>query len=214
MLTSPVNGTHGQHPGPLMEVPVFNEMSMIKTVVLSVMFVVSLVGNTATLMQMYRKRRRRSTINTLILHLATADLIVTFFCNVTDAVWASTVQWYAGNAMCKLVKFVQVFGLYLSTYIIVIISIDRCLAILDPMSRNKAPRRVRTMIAVAWILSFLFSLPQVSCPCLLCSTVQCVYTVCVRVCACARVCVCVCVCMCVRALACEGVYARVCALIR
>ena len=144
-----------------MKVPVFNEMSMIKTVVLSVMFVVSLVGNTATLLQMYRKRRRRSTINTLILHLATADLIVTFFCNVTDAVWASTVQWYAGNAMCKLVKFVQVFGLYLSTYIIVIISIDRCLAILDPMSRNKAPRRVRAMIAVAWILSFLFSLPQV-----------------------------------------------------
>ena len=142
--------------------PTFNEMSMIKTVVLSLMFVISLIGNTATLIQMYRMRRRRSTINTLILHLATADLIVTFFCNVTDAVWASTVQWYGGNAMCKVVKFLQVFGLYLSTYIIVIISVDRCYAILDPMSRNNAAKRVRILIVLAWFLSALFSLPQVS----------------------------------------------------
>ena len=155
------NCSEGMH-GPPMERPTFNEMSLIKTIVLSVMFVISLIGNTATLVQMFRMRRRRSTINTLIMNLAVADLVVTFFCNVTDAVWASTVQWLAGNAMCKLVKFVQVFGLYLSTYIIVIISIDRCYAILDPMSRNSAPKRVRTLIILAWIFSALFSLPQVS----------------------------------------------------
>lgn len=141
--------------------PTFNDVLLIKTVVLSLMFVVSLVGNTATLAQMYRMRRRKSTINTLILHLAVADLVVTFFCNVTDAVWSSTIQWFAGNAMCKLVKFIQVFGLYLSTYIIVIVSLDRCFAILDPMSRNKAPRRVRIMVGTAWLGSVLVSLPQV-----------------------------------------------------
>ena len=141
--------------------PEFNKMAMIKTIVLSVMFVISLIGNTATLIQMFRMRRRKSTINTLIMHLATADLFVTFFCNVTDAVWASTVQWYAGTLMCKVLKFLQVFGLYLSTYIIVIIAVDRCMAILDPMSRNKAPQRVRNMIILAWLLSAFFSLPQV-----------------------------------------------------
>ncbi len=141
--------------------PTFNNMSLIKTSVLSAMFVVSLIGNTATLIQMYRMRRRRSTINTLILHLATADLVVTFFCFVTDAVWASTIQWYAGNAMCKIIKFLQVFGLYLSSYIVVIVSIDRAYAILDPMSKNKAPKRVRLLIIIAWLLSALFSSPQV-----------------------------------------------------
>ena len=55
----------------------------------------------------------------------------------------------------------EVFGLYLSTYIVVIISIDRCMAILDPLSKNRAPRRVKLMIVVAWTLSAVFSLPQV-----------------------------------------------------
>jgi len=55
----------------------------------------------------------------------------------------------------------QVFGLYLSTYIVVIISIDRCMAIMDPISKNRGPRRVKIMIAIAWILSAVFSVPQV-----------------------------------------------------
>ena len=88
--------------------PQFNRLSLIKTIVLWAMFAVAFTGNVATLTRMYRMRRRRSTINLLITHLATADLIVTFFCNVTDAVWTSTVQWLAGNAACKLIKFLQV----------------------------------------------------------------------------------------------------------
>lgn len=88
--------------------PQFNRMSLVRTIVLSTMFVVAFTGNMATLMRMYRMRRRRSTINLLITHLATADLVVTFFCNVTDAVWTATVQWLAGNAACKLIKFLQV----------------------------------------------------------------------------------------------------------
>jgi len=44
---------------------------------------------------------------------------------------------------------------------IVIISIDRCMAIMDPMSKNRGPRRVKVMIGVAWLLSVVLSLPQV-----------------------------------------------------
>ncbi|XP_064609272.1 gonadotropin-releasing hormone receptor-like [Liolophura sinensis] len=139
--------------------PTFDEVVMVKTVVLATMFVISFIGNVATVVQMFRVKRR-STINKLKLQLAAADLIVTFFCILVEAIWASTVQWKAGNAMCKIVKYMQIFGLYLSTYITVIISLDRCCAILDPMSRTKSPRRVRMMIIVSWVLSAFFSLPQ------------------------------------------------------
>jgi len=91
-----------------LEVPRADQLSVMQTVILSIMFVVALIGNSATLARMYRMRRRRSTINLLITHLATADLVVTFFCNITEAVWTSTVQWLAGNAACKIIKFMQV----------------------------------------------------------------------------------------------------------
>lgn len=77
-----------------------------------------------------------SSIDVLIGNLATSDLIVTFFCNVTDVVWALTVQWFAGNFACKLVKYLQLFGLYLSTYMVVTIALDRCCAVLDPLSTS------------------------------------------------------------------------------
>ncbi|CAG2248559.1 GNRHR [Mytilus edulis] len=141
--------------------PTFNEALMTRTIVFSLMFLMALIGNTATLIQMYRIRKRRSTINILIVNLAVADLLITFFIMGVDAAWASTVQWYAGNVMCKLVKFGTATGLLVSTYITVVISLDRCCVIMDPISRHKAPRRVKIMIVISWILSALFSLPQV-----------------------------------------------------
>ncbi|XP_041373792.1 gonadotropin-releasing hormone receptor-like isoform X2 [Gigantopelta aegis] len=142
------------------KIPTFDDVSMTKAVVFGAMFVISFVGNVATLIQMYRMRRRKSTINTLIVNLALADLLVTFFCIAGEAAWAATVQWYGGDLVCKSVKYMQVFALYLSTYITVAISLDRCIAILDPMRRNGATLRVRTMILLAWGFSALFSIPQ------------------------------------------------------
>lgn len=141
--------------------PVFNEAFMTRTIILGLMFIMALIGNTATIIQMYRMRKRRSTINTLIVNLAVADLLITFFIMGVDAVWASTVQWLAGNAMCKLVKFCTATGLLASAYITVVISLDRCCVIMDPISRHKAPKRVRIMIVISWIASALFSLPQI-----------------------------------------------------
>lgn len=98
---SSVNASFGQPPH-------FDDASLTKIIVLSIMFVVSLIGNVATLIQMRRLRRRKSTINTLIVNLAVADLLVTFFCIAGDAVWVATVQWLAGNIICKVFKFMQV----------------------------------------------------------------------------------------------------------
>ncbi|KAL8562697.1 hypothetical protein ACOMHN_011268 [Nucella lapillus] len=54
----------------------------------------------------------------------------------------------------------EVFALYLSTYITIAISLDRCIAILDPMRRQGAAQRVRVMMLVAWGCSAIFSIPQ------------------------------------------------------
>lgn len=114
----------------------------------------------------WRRQLRRSRIKVLIWHLATADLFVAFVVIPIEVVWRMTVQWYGGNALCKLAQFFRAFGLYLSSMVIICISLDRCFAIVFPLRVVGGMKRVRTMLVVAWSLSILFALPQVSESCL------------------------------------------------
>lgn len=146
----------------LAHAPQFTEESQVRTIVLAVMAVLSLVGNTATIVSIAReKRRSRSTVYTLIHHLSVADLFVTFACLTTEAVWTFTVQWLAGNLMCKLIKFMQMFSLYLSTFILVLIGVDRFTAVRYPMRRSDTQRHCSYGIIFVWVLSGVLSIPQV-----------------------------------------------------
>lgn len=120
--------------------PTLTDKVIIKVVVLSLMGVISLVGNIATIWNIQKNRATRralrhscSAIYALILHLSVADILVTFFCIIGDALWSFTVQWMAGDAACKLVKIFQMFALYLSTNVLVLIGIDRWVAVKYPM---------------------------------------------------------------------------------
>ena len=73
-----------------------------------------------------------------------------------------SVRWLAGDFMCRFVKYFQMLSLYASTFIIVTISLDRCIAILCPISRFDHHRLMRIVTTCAWVLSALFSIPQVS----------------------------------------------------
>lgn len=42
-----------------------------------------------------------------------------------EIAWAGTVQWLAGDLMCRLMMFTRTFGLYLSSFVLICIAIDR-----------------------------------------------------------------------------------------
>lgn len=42
-----------------------------------------------------------------------------------EIAWAATVQWLAGDVMCRVMMFTRTFGLYLSSYVLICIAIDR-----------------------------------------------------------------------------------------
>ena len=139
----------------------------IQAVVLIVMFVVSLFGNMMTvysLIQRHKSNTRQysSSVYNLLFHLSIADLLVTFTCLLGEAAWSFSVSWKADNFTCKTFKFAQVFSLYLSTFVLVLISWDRFLAVKYPMKTLHPKRRCNRSIMSVWILSFLFSSPQAS----------------------------------------------------
>lgn len=75
--------------------------------------------------------------------------------------WASTVSWQAGDAMCRIMAFFRIFGLYLSSFVLVCISIDRYFAVLKPLSLQYVARRSTFLLTAAWAASTICSMPQV-----------------------------------------------------
>nr|AOC38019.1 adipokinetic hormone receptor [Sarcophaga crassipalpis] len=138
---------------------IFNDGHRLSITVYSVLFVISTIGN-STVLYLLTKRRLRgpSRIDIMLMHLAIADLMVTFLLMPLEIAWAYTVQWKSTDFVCRLMSFFRVFGLYLSSFVLVCISIDRYYAIIKPLKLST--NRGRIMLAVAWCSSFLCSLPQ------------------------------------------------------
>ncbi|KAJ8918060.1 hypothetical protein NQ315_011517 [Exocentrus adspersus] len=132
------------------------------TVVYGVLFVVAAVGNLTVFISLFRSRHRKSRISLMIRHLAMADLIVTFIMIPIEISWRLTGRWLAGNVACKVFLFLRAFGPYLSSNVLVCVSLDRYFAVLHPLKVNDARRRGKIMLAFAWCASFIYCIPQTS----------------------------------------------------
>ena len=143
------------------EVPDFQISYLIRIVTLSIIFILSVPLNFLVLWTVWRQRRRKSRVNLLVLHLTIADLLITFINIPTDVVWFHTVAWLAGNAMCKVIMFLETFAMYASSFVLIVISIDRYAAIVHPLSVRAADRRCKLMLPIAWGSAAACSIPQV-----------------------------------------------------
>ena len=76
--------------------------------------------------------------------------------------WRLLRFWFAGNVACKLFAFLRAFGFYLSSMVLIVVSLDRYIAIIYPLRANSEfARRGHFMLLAAWAVSALCSLPQV-----------------------------------------------------
>ncbi|XP_034481985.1 gonadotropin-releasing hormone receptor [Drosophila innubila] len=147
--------------------PQLSRSGLLKVYVLTVMALFSLLGNLLTIWNIYKTRITRrnsrhtwSAIYSLMFHLSIADVLVTGFCLIGEAAWCYTVQWLANELTCKLVKLFQMFSLYLSTYVLVLIGVDRWIAVKYPMKSLNMAKRCHRLLGGTYILSLVLSLPQ------------------------------------------------------
>ncbi|XP_064608084.1 adipokinetic hormone/corazonin-related peptide receptor variant I-like [Liolophura sinensis] len=138
----------------------FTDDTLVSVVAYTCLFLVAAIGNLTVFITLFRNRNRKSRVNMFIMHLSIADLLVTFIMLPLETAWHITVAWKAGDAMCRILMFFRAFGFYLSSFILVVISLDRYFAILYPLSLNDADKRGKIMLALAWIFSGVASIPQ------------------------------------------------------
>ncbi|XP_043073164.1 gonadotropin releasing hormone receptor 1 [Puntigrus tetrazona] len=144
------------------ETPTFTVAARFRVAATLVLFIFAAVSNLSVLISVTRGRGRHlaSHLRPLIASLASADLVMTFVVMPLDAIWNITVQWYAGDAMCKILCFLKLFAMHSAAFILVVVSLDRHHAILHPLEALDAGRRNRRMLLAAWILSILLASPQ------------------------------------------------------
>ncbi|XP_055696278.1 adipokinetic hormone/corazonin-related peptide receptor variant I-like [Lutzomyia longipalpis] len=141
--------------------PGYTESTIPVISVYCVMLVIALTGNLSVVITLFRTRRhRRSRVSLMIFHLAVADLMVACIMIPLEIGWRITVEWYAGNIACKIFLFLRAFCLYLSSNVLVCVSLDRCFAVVYPLRVTDARKRGKCMLGVAWLVATLYSIPQ------------------------------------------------------
>ncbi|XP_075049428.1 gonadotropin-releasing hormone II receptor-like [Mixophyes fleayi] len=140
--------------------PTFSMAAKVRVAITCVLFFSSACFNSVTLWTITHKYRKKSHIRILIVNLVAADLLITFVVMPLDAVWNVTVQWYAGDAACRILMFLKLVAMYSSSFVTVVISLDRHAAILNPLGIGDAKKKNKAMLSVAWTLSLLLATPQ------------------------------------------------------
>ncbi|XP_068442591.1 arg8-vasotocin receptor-like [Clinocottus analis] len=136
-------------------------VARLEITVLSVAFVAAVAGNVSVLLAMHRTRRKPSRVHLFMKHLSLADLVVAFFQVLPQLCWEVTFRFSGPDALCRVVKHVQVLGMFASTYMMVMMTLDRYIAICHPLQTLRQPtRRAHVMIGSTWACSLALSLPQ------------------------------------------------------
>ncbi|KAM9813467.1 vasopressin V2 receptor-like [Neosynchiropus ocellatus] len=137
-------------------------LARVEIALLGVIFVGASVLNISLLLLLWRQRRHMTRMRVFVFHLCLADLVVAFFQVCPQLLWDITDRFVGPDLVCRLVKYLQVLGMFSSTYMIVAMTVDRYQAVCNPMVKfQRARSRFNLPVCAAWGVSLLGSLPQV-----------------------------------------------------
>ncbi|XP_019620798.1 PREDICTED: prokineticin receptor 2-like [Branchiostoma belcheri] len=161
LLEAAAMDTHAIHP----DLEAAKASTVIRTVlgiVYSLVMAVCGFGNLLLLLVIFCYKKSRSATNMLISNLCFADFCVAVFCIPLqlDYYVIRNQDWMWGGSMCKVVSFIRMLSLYVSTNTLLVISIDRCLVVRRQFNGKKTRRSVAVVLAVVWTVSALVALPS------------------------------------------------------
>ncbi|XP_062586582.1 allatostatin-A receptor-like [Saccostrea cucullata] len=123
-------------------------------VIFGLIVLVGIVGNALVIVVILAKKKLQNTTNILVVSLATADLLFVVFCASFTAANYAISYWPFGNVWCKLVNFISHVCAYASVWTLVLLSIDRYIAVVHPVLSKRIRNRQNTciLVLVTWTL--------------------------------------------------------------
>uniref|UniRef100_A0A914HED7 G-protein coupled receptors family 1 profile domain-containing protein n=1 Tax=Globodera rostochiensis TaxID=31243 RepID=A0A914HED7_GLORO len=117
------------------------------------------VGNILTILAVLRNKQMRTVRNFFIVNLALSDF---FVCTVTAPTTLYTVLyvfWPFGTTLCKIAGSLQGFNIFLSTFSITAIALDRYVLVIFPTKRQRQQRLSLVFFSMIWLASILLAAP-------------------------------------------------------
>ncbi|XP_042367829.1 leukotriene B4 receptor 1 [Plectropomus leopardus] len=130
--------------------------------ILALAFVLGFPGNLFVVWSVLCRVKKRSVTCLLVLNLAVADAFVLLSAPLFLRFLAGGRGWEFGSAACKLVHYLSNVNMYVSIYVICLMSMDRWMAVTRPFlsQRMRNKRSLLVLLLVVWVLAFILSLPM------------------------------------------------------
>lgn len=137
-----------------------NILCMLLLVVNVIIIILGIVGNGVVIWIAGFKMKK--TVNTTwYLSLAISDFI---FCATLpfNTFYIATSDWTFGLFMCRFTSFVMFLNMFSSIFLLVIISVDRCLGVMFPVwaQNQRTIRKASVIVLLAWVFAVSLSIPS------------------------------------------------------
>lgn len=143
--------------------------TVLKALAYFIILLVSLVGNGFILLVIYKnKRLRTGNINYFVLNMAVSDLfnpLTIMPLRIVDIIsgsssWKVNSPWILGNILCKLLYFLPDVSLVVSIECLLLISMDRLVAVVFPLKARRFSTKVHFIsIVCTWIIAIAVHAP-------------------------------------------------------
>ncbi|XP_066528389.1 chemokine XC receptor 1-like [Hoplias malabaricus] len=123
----------------------------------TIMIILSLIGNVMVLVILALYESLKSLTNLFILNLAVSDLMFTLGLPfwACDYIWG----WIFGDAVCKAVNFFFFTGFYSSSVFLMLLTIQRYVAVVYPLSDWETGQTFAVVPILAWVVSAAAAIP-------------------------------------------------------
>ncbi|XP_007524104.1 C-C chemokine receptor type 4 [Erinaceus europaeus] len=125
----------------------------------SLVFLFGLLGNSIVVLVLFKYKRLKSMTDVYLLNLAISDLL--FVLSLPFWGYYAADQWVFGLGLCKLISWIYLVGFYSGIFFIMLMSIDRYLAIVHAVFSLRARTLTYGVITsiATWSVAVLASLP-------------------------------------------------------
>lgn len=137
-------------------------ISSLQPLWLSLISIFGLVGNGLVLLVFYLQRNLCSVADVYLGNLALANLIMVLCLPFWAVTIAQDYEWSFGQMLCKIINAAITMNYFCSIFFLVLISMDRYLALARPMSQSRLRQTswAKRICLGIWIVGFLVSIPE------------------------------------------------------